>query len=110
MGDGEIIEPDRPAWWNENAKLRHQLSLPPYEPSRFSDGTYTFKVVSALETVFDCSIQFIGVNPTYPDDWEVRIDGERLLTIGRHRDEHGNTVYEMDADTFKARVRANRAD
>lgn len=86
------------------------MDLPEYEPPRFRDGTYTHEVVEPLEAANDCRIQFIGVNTHYPDDWEVRVDGEPVFGIGRHRDEHGNTVYEMSAGAFKERLRSAVTD
>lgn len=109
MGEDETAAPsdvgdERPSWWVENERLRESLSLPPYEPSRFADGSYAFRVVESLEAEHGCTLRFVGVDPQYPDDWEVRADGERLFAIGRRRDEHGNTVYEMDADDFQETV------
>ena len=106
-GDDPDSSPDeRPSWWTENERLREELSLPPYEPSRFADGVYTHRVVERLETEQDCTVRFVALEPRYPDDWEVRVDGERLFGIGRRRDEHGNTVYEMEAERFEREVRA----
>lgn len=96
----------RPSWWIENERLREELSLPRYEPSRFNDGTYTFRVINALEAELNCKINILGVDPEYPEDWEVRVDNERLFAIGRHRDESGNTVFEMTADDFETAVRS----
>jgi hypothetical protein len=95
---------ERPSWWAENERLREEMALPPYEPSRFADGTYTHRVVERLEAEHDCVVRFVALEPRYPDDWEVRADGERLFGIGRRRDEHGNTVYEMDAEAFERAV------
>lgn len=100
--DGSTEE--HPSWWVETERLREELSLPPYEPSRFADDVYTYRVVERLEDERDCVLRFVAVNPHYPDDWEVRADGERLFAIGRHRDRHGNTVYEMDAKAFEGAV------
>ena len=104
-GDDAGGPPDeRPSWWVENERLREEMSLPPYEPSRFEDDTYTYRVVERLEAEHDCTLRFVALNPHYPDDWEVRADGERLFGIGRRRDEHGNTVYEMPSTEFERSV------
>lgn len=95
---------EKPEWWIENDKLREFLGLPTYSPPRFADGVYTHEVVPALEREYDCEIQFIGVNTEYLEDWDVRIDGEEVFEIGRHRDENGNTIYEIDSETFRRRV------
>lgn len=94
---------EKPDWWRRNERLRTEMDLPPYEPSRFQDGTYTHEVVEPLEERHGCTIRFVGFEG-YPDDWEVRADGETLFTVGRHRDDSGNTVYETSAAEFERRV------
>lgn len=96
----------KPDWWLENERDRESMDLPAYEPPRFSDGTFVHEVVPALEAAHGCEIRFLGVNVSYPDDWEVRIDGERAFAVGRVRTEGGNTVYQLDADEFESRVEA----
>ena len=95
---------DRPDWWRENERLRAEMDLPEYRPPRFADGTYTHRVTGPLSDEHGCRIQFVGVNTRYPEDWAVRIDGEPAFGIGRHRDEQGNTVYELSADAFREAV------
>jgi len=95
---------NRPAWWERNERLREEMDLPPYRPPRFADGTFTHEVVPGLEDEFDCTIQFLGVNTVYPDNWEVHVDGDTFLSVGRVRDNDGNTVYKITADEFRARV------
>ena len=103
---GAEPDPEKPDWWVANESLRTEMALPPYRPPRFADGTYTHEVVSDLEAAHDCLIRFMGVNTEYPEDWEVRVDGEPVMGIGRHRDRNGNTVYEMAAAAFEARLEA----
>ena len=67
----------RPEWWVRSANVKAELDLPEYEPPRFSDGTYVHEVVEPLEESHGCSVQFGAINPRYPDDWYVRVDGER---------------------------------
>lgn len=95
---------DRPRWWAESAAIKADLGLPPYEPPRFEDGVYTHEVIDPLEREHDCTIRFAVVNPRYPDDWMVWIDGDPAFSVGRHRDVDGNTVYEMSATAFRERV------
>ena len=97
---------DRPDWWAENARRREEMDLPPYRPPRFEDGTYTHEIVPKLEDEHDCSIRFASVNPSYPEDWSVEVDGRPVVSIGRHRDEAGNTVYELSAAEFEERIEA----
>lgn len=79
------------------------MDLPEYDPPRFEDGTYLHRVIDELETEYECPIQIVGINPRYPDNWEVKIDGELIFEVGRHRDDDGNTVYELTADQFRRR-------
>lgn len=95
----------KPEWWVENEQLRAYLDLPAYTPPRFADGVYTHDVIPELEETYDCEIRFLGIDTEYLEDWEVRIDDRRVFEIGHRRDEEGNTVYEMDSDEFRARVR-----
>ena len=101
---GDRTEGDRPDWWRENERLRAEMDLPEYRPPRFADGTYTHRVTGPLSDEHGCRIQFVGVNTRYPEDWAVRIDGEPAFGIGRHRDEKGNTVYELSAEAFRMAV------
>lgn len=94
----------KPEWWEENQAIRDRLDLPTYEPPRLTDGTYTYEVVPPLEERYDCRIRFLGVNTTYPDAWELRVDGEIVRKVDRHRDERGNTVYDLTASTLQAAV------
>jgi hypothetical protein len=106
----EVDHPDSlPEWWAQNERIREERDLPPYRPPRFEDGVYTHKVIPKLESEFKCTIQFAGTNTTYLDDWAVEVNGQSIFSIGRHRDETGNTVYEFSSnefeDTFRAAVR-----
>ena len=95
---------DRPDWWRENERLRAEMDLPEYRPPRFADGVYTHQVTEPLANEHGCRIQFVGMNTRYPEVWAVRIDGEPAFGIGRHRDEKGNTVYELSAEEFREAV------
>lgn len=101
---------DRPDWWRENDHLREELDLSEYRPPRFADGIYTHEITDEIEANHDCHLQFIGVNTRYPDDWEVRINGEVAFEIGRYRDDQGNTVYEISAEEFRETVEAYLAE
>lgn len=92
--------PERPGWWAANEQLRQEMELPPYNPPRFDDGVYTHEVIPDFEDRYDCVILFVGVDPRYPEDWYVRVDGTEIMSIGRHRDENGNTIYEMTSEEF----------
>jgi hypothetical protein len=90
----------KPVWWSECEQLKESLGIPDYEPPRFEDGTYTYNIMLELEDRYNCTIQFRGINTEYLDAWEVYVEGEPVISIGRHRDKKGNTVFEMSADNF----------
>lgn len=106
MDRSDPDDPSKPAWWRENQRLRDQLGLPPYEPPRFRDGTPTYRVTDDLEAEHECTIRFRGKNTSYPDEFDVVVDGSPAFRVGRHRDENANTVYELTADEFRARFEA----
>lgn len=93
-------------WWAANERLRAEIGLPRYEPPRFSDGTYVQSTVSELEAEFGCTIRLAGTNTSAGEDWEVRVDGESIASIGRERTKEGTTVYGMTAERFRAIVAA----
>lgn len=105
-----MTDAEKPRWWLANEEVKEAFDLPPYEPPRFADDTYTHEVVPDLEREFDCSIRFVGVDPRYPDDWEVRVDGRSVTEVGRRRDKHGNTVYGTTSREFAARIREELED
>ena len=89
-----------PDWWADAVKEFESRNLRAYRPPRFADGTLKRTVVETLETKLGVSIRFVGRNTSYRDDWEVQIDGEKVMTIGRHRSPDGYTVFEMEPDEF----------
>lgn len=95
----------KPDWWVENENLRRDMGLAEYDPPRFESGEYVHEVVAELESEYGCEIQFrSSVNPDYPEDWVVRLDQTTLVNVSRHRNEDGNTVYELAASTFQDMV------
>jgi hypothetical protein len=96
----------KPDWWLANERTRSEMDLPPYRPPRFDDGVYTHEVTEPLEAEFDCEVRFVGVNARHGEDWAVRVDGDPAFSVGRRRDEQGNTVYEVSSAAFERRVRA----
>lgn len=94
----------RPEWWRKNDHLRAEMDLPKYSPPRFEDDGLAHEVTSSIERNHDCRIRFVGVNTTYPEEWEVRIDSQPAFFIGRYRDEEGNTVYEITSEAFREQV------
>jgi len=99
------VEDEKPDWWRENESLRQEMNLPSYRPSIFADGSFTHTIIADIEAELGSFIRFLAVNPEYPDDWEVRVNDRTIFKIGRHRDENGNTVYEMTATEFKRSIK-----
>lgn len=95
---------EKPDWWLANEHIKNTFDLPEYEPPRFSDGTYVHQIVEPIEERYGCEIQFIGTDPRYPDDWEVRIDREPIMSISRCRTENGNTRYLKESEAFRKQV------
>ena len=101
---------EKPGWWKKNEDLKSELGLPPYEPPRFHDGSHKYKIIDDLEAELECEVQILGIDPQYPDTWEVRVDGRPLFSIGRVRDEQGNTVYQMSAQEFRETLKSELPD
>lgn len=99
-----------PDWWRDAIEEYEAHDLRPYQPPRFEDGTLKHEVVSTLEAEHGVSITFLGFNVEYREDWSVRIDGEDVGTIGRHRSARGYSVFEMETDEFAEFVRGALED
>lgn len=96
----------KPEWWTENEAIKQEMGLPAYDPPRFADGVPTHEAVDELEAEHGCRVRFLARDTRYPEDWTVTVNGREAFDIGRHRDDNGNTVYEMDAEAFVAAVEA----
>lgn len=92
---------EKPNWWRDNEALREQLDLPPYRPPRFLDDVYIHEVVTCLEQNHEIGILLLGIDTRYGDDWDITVDGDRIGSIGHHRDKNSNTVYELESETFR---------
>lgn len=96
-------------WWRENELLREQMDLPPYQPSKFLDNVYTHKIINQMEKKHGIEILLVGRNTRYGDDWEIQVNGQQVCTIGRHRDNNSNTVYELESKEFQEIVESSLA-
>ncbi|WP_246989714.1 hypothetical protein [Halorientalis marina] len=95
----------KPSWWLENKRLKEgEMELPEYEPPRFKNGVYTHLVVTELQEEYGYMIRFAGKNTRYLDDWQVRVDHQPVMSIGRRRDNNGNTIYTMTSDSFRKKM------
>lgn len=95
-----------PDWWRRNIEEFREHDMRPYRPPRFEDGEYTPELIMSLEGELDIEIQLRGVNPQSGNDWEIRVDGETVSTVGRRREGEGYTLYEMTSDAFESAIRA----
>lgn len=110
MTDWRSNSPQKPNWWKRNQRLRDELDLPPYEPSRFEDGAYTHTIIDTLEDNYNCRITFKTKNPNHPSKWNVYINGEEVITMERRRTKQGNTVFKLSSREFKGAVRSHFRD
>ena len=98
---------ERPDWWDQNELIRESLGIAgigPYQPPRFTDGVYAYRVKRSLESEYGCSIRIVSFNPDRDGAWEVRVDGETIESIHRRRTESGNSIYEISSDDFRDAV------
>lgn len=94
-----------PAWWRRAIEEFQAHDLRPYRPPRFEDGTLAHETIDALEREFGVDIAFGSVGTDYREEWTVRIDGDPVGTVGRHRSVEGYTVYEVESDRFESLIR-----
>jgi hypothetical protein len=95
---------DYPEWWRENIEEHREFGLRPYRPPRFTDGSIVPEVVDAIENEEGVDVQICSVNPHEDDDWEVRVDGETVMTVEHWRSDDGYSVYDVTADEFRSGV------
>lgn len=95
-----------PEWWRRNIEEFRAHGMRPYRPPRFTDGEYTPPVLAGLEEEFDVEIQFRSLNPQDGGRWELVVDGETVLTVDRHREGEGYSLYQITSDEVDDRVRA----
>jgi len=94
-----------PEWWQRAIEEFEAHDLRPYRPPRFDDGTLVHEVVAGLEREAGIDIRFGSVDTDYRERWTVRVDGDPVGTIGRHRSSEGYTVYELDRAEFESLIR-----
>lgn len=93
-------------WWRENVELFREHGLRPYRPPRFADGALTTPLVEDLAAGLGVEVELRTVNPQRRSDAEVLVDGERVATVERSRENDGHTEYGATADEFEAAVRS----
>lgn len=94
-----------PDWWREAVERFRSHGLRPYRPPRFADGVLKHEIIEALEEDLGAEITFRCFDADRTDEWEVRIDGEPVTTVGHHRSSAGYSVFEIDSDDFVKTIR-----
>lgn len=94
-----------PEWWQRAIEEFEAHDLRPYRPPRLDDGTLAYEATASLEREFNLDIRFVSVDTDYRERWTVRVDGEPVGTIGRHRSSDGYTVYEIERTQFESLIR-----
>lgn len=98
------LDPERlPPWWRAAIEEFETAGLRPYQPARFEDGKIVHVVCERLEERYGVSIDLFGRNVHPGDEWQIRIDGTPVDTVGHRRTVTGGTVFEMESEAF-ARV------
>lgn len=94
-----------PEWWQRAIEEFEAHGLRPYRPPRFDDGTLVHEAIATLERELGIDIRFGSVDTDYRERWTVRVDGDPVGTIGRHRSSEGYTVYELERAEFESLIR-----
>jgi len=95
-----------PDWWRCNIREFRTHGMREYRPPRFRDGVLTTELIGKVEDELSTTVRLQSINPQEGNDWEVLVDGDRVATIGRHREGAGFTIYEIDSDEFVDAVRS----
>lgn len=99
-----------PGWWRRAIREFEEHDLRPYRPPRFENDTPVHEVVRDLEREFEVELGFVCLDDGYRDRWTIRIDGEPVSTVGRHRSPDGYTLYEIRDTEFESLVRDELED
>lgn len=94
-----------PDWWRRAVEEFRAHDLRPYRPPRLADGALAHEVVEELEAELGVELSFGSVDAAFRERWEVRLDGDAVAAVDRHRSPEGYTVYEVDAERFRELVR-----
>lgn len=87
---------DLPEWWRRAIAEFEDHDLRAYRPPRLADGTPLHEAVEGIERDCGVEVAFGSVDSDFRERWEIRVDGDRAGTVGRHRSVEGYTVYETD--------------
>lgn len=99
-----------PDWWRRAIEEFDEAGLRPYRPPRLADGSYKHEVVDDLEATYGVSIEFVGIGVSYGDDWTIRVDGQPVASVGHRRTADGFSVFDIDAEEFRALIRDHARD
>jgi len=93
-----------PGWWREAVETFQKHGLRPYRPPRFVDGTLKYEVIAPLEQDLRVDIKFVCPD-VEEGDWELRIDGDPVVTVSHYRSPKGYSVFEISSDDIVEIVR-----
>ena len=96
-----------PKWWQTAIEEFENAGLRPFQPSRTADGAYKYEVVNELIEQYDVTIEFVGVDVHYGDDWTILIDGDEAASVGHRRSVEGYTVFEISCDELHSLVQTH---
>ncbi len=99
-----------PEWWRDAVERFREHGMRPYRPPRFADGELVPPTVADLEAELGVPIELRSTDPGPHPDWALWVDGERVESVGRHREADGHTAYELDRAAFEALVREAATD
>jgi hypothetical protein len=89
-----------PQWWRDAIEEFEEYGLVRYQPPRFQDGILKREVFRVIQSECDITLDVVGINVREGDSWTVRVNGEPVGDVERHRTTEGYTVYEMTAPEF----------
>lgn len=102
--EGEDLE-EYPDWWRKNIKEFRKYNLRPYRPPRFQDDEMVPEIISQLEDEHKVEIQIISTDPSREESWEIRVNGDPVVAINKHRHKLGYSVFMIDSDDVRSAVR-----
>ena len=99
-----------PSWWQSAIDEFEAAGLHPYQPARFEDGEIVQVVCDRLEERYGVVVDLFGQNVHPGDEWQVRVDGRPVSTVGHRRTVTGGSVFEMKATAFVRAVEREVTD
>jgi hypothetical protein len=101
---------DLSEWWQELIEEHEEHSLRPYRPPRFSDGVLMPALTKELENELDINITVIGIDSQHPNQWIIRVDGEKVTELKRERSPDGYSQLNISSDEYKTLIRKDTTE